>query len=239
MNTHRLRTSRRNPHRLSFLALGLVTMLLLGAPACSPDYHETVGPTVPVPNLFGRVTREGAAAPDLKLAIEDSAEVELSAARTNSGGWFEFEEVPAGAWTVRIDSQEPTDFARLTYEFTFLDPEAGLTLPDLEIGLGEFDVKKPNEGAQEPVPGFFSPLEFRWSGLGGEKQIRFYRDSDGAPVWFSAKTTADIVRWNGIGNQGEFQNVSVPPGDYRWRIRVDGAGTVRYYTAYRALTLEE
>lgn len=213
--------------------------LALGLCGCAPDFHESVGPTVPVPNLFGRVLRGGDGAANLSLSLEDPAEVEQASARTDGSGAYRFDQVPAGTWTLRIDSEEVTDFARLTYEFVLEDPEAGLTLPDLEVGRGAFEIEDPDPGADEDLPGFFSPLEFRWKGLEGELQVRLYRDADGAPVWFSASTSADFVRWNGLGNQGEFRNVAVPAGDYRWRVRIDGGGSLRAYTAYQDLTLEE
>lgn len=215
----------------------LLPLLLLAA-GCAPDFHDSVGPTVPVPNLFGRVLRAGEAADDLDVSLEDGEEMEWASTDTDDGA-YHFEEVPAGTWTLRVDSDAATDFARLTYEFTLEDAEAELTLPDLEIGLGGFEIEDPDPGADEDLPGFFSPLEFRWKGLEGELQVRLYRDSDGAPVWFSPTTSADFVRWNGLGNQGEFRNVAVAAGDYRWRVRIDGEGTLRTYTAYQGLTLED
>lgn len=217
----------------------MILALTLALSGCAPEFHESVGPTVPVPNLFGRVLRAGDGAADLSLSLEDSAEAEQASARTDRRGAYRFDQVPAGVWALRIDSEEATDFARLTYEFVLEDPEVGLTLPDFEIGLGTFEIEDPDPGADEDLPGFFSPLEFRWKGLEGELQVRLYRDADGAPVWFSASTGADFVRWNGLGNQGEFRNVAVPAGDYRWRVRIDRGGSLRTYTAYQDLTLEE
>jgi hypothetical protein len=214
-------------------AAGLAAMLLgLG---CSADLHEIVGPTIPFPNVSGRIVRSGVPVVNVKVELEAAdADSSYDDDYTDGEGRFEFPRVPAGSWRIRVESSEPGDFARVQHDFELASVDSMEFAPDLDLGMGEFAVEEPAPDQMLPLPGFFSPLNFKWRGTEARVQIRLYR-SDGAPVWFSEKVRDTRLRWNGIGNMPGFEGKPVPEGAYRWRTSLDGLGSMQYVTDYRNL----
>lgn len=218
------------------LALSSVSLFGIG---CSVDLHEVTGPLVPVPNVQGQVLRDSIPAPGLRVRLQDGAGNTLSSERTNESGLFGFAEVGEGNWSVRVESGLPTDFARVTYEFSFLSADTSLTVPSLEIDLREMRTLAPEDSSVASVPGFFSPLTFTWEGRPGPKQVRFFETSaaGGEAIWYSVSDDVSSMRWNGLGTENSYVAVPISGGEYRWRLRWIEPGGPEYLTHYRHITL--
>jgi hypothetical protein len=209
--------------------------------ACSPDLRESFGPRVPVPNVTGMVVRAGAPAADRKVKLVETVTDSTRASdRTDVAGRYFLTGVGAGDWTIEASSNDPTDFASVTYRFLFVSADTTLEVPDLDLSLRGFEWKKP-EHDREPLPGFLSPLAFEWEPSdvpGLTVQVRVY-DADYRPLWFSEKLASRKVNWNGFGNQGEYVGRPVQPGTIRVRLRLEpDDGEEEYSTAYRSFVLE-
>lgn len=209
---------------------------------CSPDLHETAGPRIPVPNVSGRLVRDDVPVSGesvrLEIAGQDSIVAET---RTGDTGYFYFAEVESGGWVLRADSEDPWDFARVTYEFSFLGPDTELVAPDLDLSLKGLVLTNPEEGEARGLPDLFDPVLFQWDfpeGMASRAEARVY-DADGDPVWYSAETLDEEVRWNGLGNQGDYAGQTATAGTYQWRLIVEGEGTLRFRTAYSTFLLED
>jgi hypothetical protein len=191
---------------------GAVAILLTGVAvwlgACSPDLQELAGPAVPVPVITGRVVRTGLPVPDQKVKVEDPTSGSIiETARTGVDGVFHLFQVQPGSWTLRADSSDPRDFARVTYEFVLASTKNTWTPPDLDLARRGFETLAPAADTSLALPGFFNPVAFEWlrpEGFTNRVQVRVYRQS-GEPVWFSEKSGASILRWNGLGNQPGFE----------------------------------
>lgn len=221
-------------------SLGAVLVLILGG--CSPDLQETAGPIVPYPNLRGTVVRDSTPVFDrkVKLAVGDTDST-FAEDRTDRDGNYAFSEIAEGLWTIKVSSSDPGDYASISCSFILATTDEETVIPPIDLSVRGLIVDAPQDGAALPLPGFSSPLEFRWTppaGEGWEAQVRVY-DAQGASVWYSVKDDVDHVLWNGIGNQGSAQNRPVEAGSYQWRIRIEYDGSaVEYNTGYRDLTLE-
>lgn len=219
-------------------ALGLVFSLAVGG--CSADLREIVGPRIPIPNVAGRILRDDVPVQSFKVELRDPETNETRYDdRTDASGVFTLAGVGAGRWVLRADSQESSDWSRCVFEFDVMRPDTVLTLPDIDVSNRGLRIEEPEDGDKESVPSVFDPMEFGWrhEGLTGPVQVRLYEDSDGGRgVWFSNETTATVVRWNGLANQGSFAGRPVPPGAYRWRLRYT-RGDVDFETAYYHVTV--
>lgn len=220
--------------------------LVIGMLGCSADLHELAGPIVPLPNLTGTVLRDGQPVAGIKVKLEDTTlDQEVNDDRTSAAGIFAFSGVGAGTWTVRVDGVVDGDFDKVSYDLEFASAETSLVCPDLEISLSGLVILEPESGMKRSRPGLFSPLTFQWTDPQGEarsKQVRLYRDEDGAPFWFSSRLTDEQVRWNGLGNQGANTGQAAPAGRYRWRLAVepeDGDAPLQYTTRYLNIEFEE
>ncbi len=208
---------------------------------CSPDLHEAVGPLKPFPNVTGRVVRDGVPVYNIKVGLEDTvADTTYEDDWTDSAGDFEFSEIGAGKWTVRVDGADSTDFDRVTYEFEFTSADTSIEVPVLDISLGGLSLRLPADNDTLEVPTLGSPLVFEWTWPDDDPprfEIRFYVVG-GPAYWISRETRETSLVWNGVGNQESSLNQPVGPGDYRWHLRVDGEYTLEYRTVDRFLTLE-
>jgi hypothetical protein len=219
-------------------ALGIVFPL-----GCSPDLQEVVGPLVPVPNVTGQVIRHGIPADDIKVKLEiTETDSTVTDARTDAQGGFAFAEVGAGNWTVRADSREPSDFAKVTYDFVFLGPDTSLEVPPLEISLDGLRPLTPENEAILPVPSFTSPIRFVWQrpeDPTAAVQVRVFGPT-GEAFWYSERIFEEFVPWNGFGNRGEFIGKKAEPGTYHWRLRVERSGSsIEWSTGNRTIVFTE
>jgi hypothetical protein len=216
----------------------IVVLLVCCAVACAPDLHETVGPLVPLPNVTGRVLRDGEPIVNIKVRIEDSvADSTFADTYTDDTGGFAFAQIGPGAWDLRVDSREPGDFAQVSYPFVFFSDDTVLTAPDLDVSASAFDVGQPADGASLPVPSLFDPVTFEWTWDSVESvtfQVRVY-DAKGTPFWFSVKTYGTQLIWNGLGNMGDYEGRPAETGAYRWRLQLESGSGLEFDTGFRAL----
>jgi len=225
-------------------AAGVGTALfgaLVLAAGCSPDLHETVGPLVPLPNVYGAIVRDGVPVHDIKVKLEDvKADTTYGDDRTDLDGRFTFSEVGPGTWGVRVDSEEAGDFPRVTFEFAFATPDTVLEVPDLDVSARALALEAPQAGGSLPVPDLFHPVSFQWSWdseADAQFQIRLYLEA-GSAFWFSQKVRQTRILWNGLANMPGFEGKAAEPGAYIWRLRVEGEGTLEYDTGYRGLSFQ-
>lgn len=223
--------------------LGLASLVLFG---CSADLHDVVGPVVPRPNLTGYVHRNGSPVADIKVKLEDTIlDEEVDNDRTSADGSFAFSGVGAGKWRVRVDGLEDADFDRTSLNLEFLTADTSFVCPDFEVSMGGLTIAQPTDGLTRLRPTLFSPVAFQFTDTSPAertKQVRVYRDEDGAPFWFSARVTDEPVRWNGLGNQGAHTGLAAPAGRYRWRLSIepeDDRDPFEHTTRYFVLEFEE
>jgi hypothetical protein len=217
---------------------GIVFLALAG---CAPDLHETAGPIVPIPNLTGAILRTGAPAPDRKVRLIDTpTDSTVAEDRTDPDGRYAFVEVPQGSWTIKVTSQDSTDFASVTYSFSKQTDDESIILPPLELHPDGLQPESPAPVDTLTVPSLGAPLEFHWTlprDPDATVQVRLLLEN-GPAVWYSIKTRDEVVRWNGIGNQGTADGHPVAPGRYVWRLREENGDTgIESTTTDRVLVL--
>jgi hypothetical protein len=217
--------------------------VILFALGCSPDLHEVVGPLVPVPNVTGQVLRDAIPVADIKVKLEvTDTDSTVADVRTDARGRFAFAEVGTGRWTVRADSRDPSDFAKVTYGFVFLAPDTSLEIPPLEITLDGLEALVPEDDAILPVPSFTSPVRFEWrrpEDPTAAVQVRIF-GTTGEAFWYSERIFDEFAVWNGFGNRGEFIGKRAESGTYRWRLRVERSGSpIEWNTANRTIVFTE
>ncbi len=235
----------------TFLSRGLLCGALLAGillpggllSGCSPETHESVGPLVPVPNVTGRILRDGAEAEgiqvDLILVPADST---LASVETDDDGEYVFTDVGAGSLMIEAEGEENGDFEDLAYSFVFFSTDTMLQIPDLDISSAALQSLAPQDSAVVATPNLFNPVEFAWQWADeGDPlprfRVRFYTMS-GDQIWYSEKLRELEIPWNGIGSEGEFEGRPVGPGQYRWRLRVYGEDTREFTTDYRHIEFE-
>ena len=214
--------------------VGLISLLGWG---CSIDIKESVGPLVPVPNLTGQVLSNGVPVIGLRVRLEDASDSTIAGDATDGSGRFEFSQIGKGDWSLRFESESATDFARVTYEFSFVTTDTSLVVPSVDVALRGFEITAPEDLSVEPVPGFFSPLLFTWEDAAARQtQVRFFEADDGEAIWYSTSSATNSARWNGIGTENDYVSVPVTAGQYRWRLRMQETGGLEYLTQYRQIT---
>ncbi len=220
-------------------AARLILVLAALAAGCSPDLREATGPLIPTPNVSGHVLRGDLPVSDQKVKLE-RADSTWAEDRTDIGGAFGFVVGDSGVWTLRVDSTQPDDFARVSYEFSLASPDAKPQIPTLDLSRHGLAPREPSAGEGHPVPSLFEPLRFRWdqSEPPARLEVRVYTEAF-EPVWFSTQLQDDRMEWNGLGNQGRFRGRFAEAGAYRWRIVVDGAGALRMTTGWNELILQQ
>lgn len=202
------------------MGLLLAAVLLTG---CEADLQDGIGPRVPVPNATGGVVREAAPAGGLEVELRRAADaVVINSTETASNGRFDFSDVGAGAWEVKISGDENGDFEAVTREFTLADPDSLVDLGVFDIAAYGAAPLAPEDGAVMARPGPFAPVLFTWSlptrsVLWARAQVY---DAAGQAVWVSDKEAVAQALWNGLGSEGEYAGRLVPAGDYTWRVKV-------------------
>lgn len=217
------------------LAGGLISLLIIMV-GCSADLHEDAGPLVPFPNVTGRVCRDGEPLAGFAVELEDTvADTTVETRYTDESGDYGFSGVGSGKWTVRVNSGEPLDFERATFEFTFATEDSTLDVPLVDMSRRGLALLQPLDGESRVPPTLWDRLDFEWT-WPNEDHPRFEvrLRASGESTFWSEKTNETSYSWNGVGDQG----TAVPPGDYSWHIRVEGEGTLEYRTETRTLTFE-
>ena len=215
----------------------LLLLLLVASSGCSPNIQDGVGPRVPIPNVDGSVLRSGAPAAGLKVALRDSSGVEVAGTVTTLSGYYGFGDVALGTWEVKVSGVSAGDFDSVARDFDLMD--STFSLRALDIHAYGAALLAPTDGASQPVPSPVQPVTFRWNlpslpGVAARAQVL---DSGGSAVWYSGGLQTSEVGWNGLGNQGRYQGVVVPPGSYNWRVKFDLPDSSQAKTSTRRLVL--
>jgi hypothetical protein len=220
----------RAPRSLLACALGLLV-------ACTSDLQEAVGPTVPFPDVSGRILRDGTPVAGIEVEIEDTVpDTTYEDEDTDANGRYAFTDIGPGEWSVRVDSEDPGDFERATYDFRFVTDDTTLVVPDIDISRRGLALEQPADGEAVPAPSPFAPMSFSWSwppddGSIFEVRVRF---TNGSTFWTSSETAETTVDWNGLGNDGQ----PIESGDYEWQIRLLTEGELEYRSESRSITFE-
>jgi hypothetical protein len=218
----------------------LVTLMLLVA-GCSRDFHDGVGPRVPIPNVEGGVLRQGVGAASLRVEVRDIATHDVLASdRTDALGLYGLGVVPVGHWEIKVSGAVPGDFDSETREFDVTDSLRSARLEPFDISARGASPTEPEADAHVPVPTLGQPLTFQWTPPGTAiltARVQLY-DSTGADVWISVQTDQDQILWNGIGNQSSYQGQPVPAGRYDWRVKFLLPDSTEARTTSHRLVLE-
>jgi hypothetical protein len=224
-----------NPVRF---AVVLVTALLLHG--CSADIQDGVGPRVPLPNVFGTVTRGGAPAADLELELRTVPDAHTIQTTTSADdGTYAFE-VPEGIWEIKVEGERSDDFDSATREFAVVAGAGQVSVPGLDVHAAGAEPYMPAMGAALPRPTPEEPLAFHWTPPSrpfDSARVQVF-GSDGNAVFYSAESGDSTASWDGTGNQGPFSGVVVPAGSYTWRVKFEMTGDMEARTWNRSLILE-
>ena len=204
----------------------LAAALLAGVLAqvgCSPDLKDGLGPRVPVPNVTGRVERDGVAASGIDVSVRDPRDDSTIAdAKTDADGSYVVV-APAGVWEVKAKGKILGDFASVTRGFIVTNVGQQVSMDSLDIFAYEAALVAPSDAATLGLPTGPDPVTFRWSPprhaiLSARAQLY---NASGEAVWFSAKSSDSSAVWDGVGNQGSFTGSGLPEGAYTWRVKFD------------------
>lgn len=213
-------------------ALGVGVCVAITA-GCSPNMHDGLGPRVPIPTVFGTVTRDGAPAAAIHVELRDATgSTKIQSTTSDPGGAFGLPAGP-GTWEVRASGSAASDFASVSRVFTTADGRA--SLPPLNLSADGAALLGPANHATMPAPP--DSLAFRWrapSRAVRSARVQVY-DSTGAAVWYSSSSTDSVAYWNGRPNQGTAAGPQAAPGRYTWRIRFAFPDTTEARTGKREL----
>ena len=221
------------------LRLALAVLVLLST-SCGVDVRDGFGPHVLEPDVEGMVLR--GATPAIRADVElhnVASGMKVFETRTNRYGSFAFFEVPSGLWEVRVESDQPGDFASVRRQFYRADGDGRFAAGRLDISNRGVILMEPSDEAVT-VPTPFDPLDFRWTSTGipgAVAQVQVYDDSS-RNVWRSSLGVSDSARWYGYGSEGSYQNVPVGAGKYEWRVKFEFPDTTEARTERRRLRLE-
>lgn len=218
-----------------------ILALVLVFAGCSGDFHDGVGPRVPIPNVEGIVTREDAPAPSLRVEVRGiETHVALASGRTGPSGAFGLEVSPLGRWEIKVSGKELGDFDSETRIFELSDSVRSVHLPPFDISARGAALAEPPQDAQVPIPTLSEPLQFQWTPPSTAiltARVQLY-DSLGADAFISVQTTESQIIWNGIGNQSQYQGKPIPPGRYVWRVKFLYPDSTEARTMSHRLTLQ-
>lgn len=222
------------------IGAALACLLCVG-PGCSVDVHDGMGPRVPIPNVSGRVTRAGQAADEVDVELRTLIDGEVvDSVSTASDGTFEFANVAIGDWEVKASGEDPSDFDSVTGEFHLARVDTLADLAPLDLFAYGAAPTAPPEGTALPTPNPFQPVVFRWTvpAHAYDWGRVYVYGANGEAIWFSARTGADSVLWNGLGSEGEYEGRLVSAGEYMWRLKFGFPDGQEGRTAYQTLELE-
>lgn len=218
-----------------------VLILVLVCAGCSGDFHDGVGPRVPIPNVEGTVTREGVPAPSVRVDVRDiETHVALASGRTGPSGGFVLDVSPLGRWELKVSGKEPGDFDSETRILELSDSVRSVRLPPFDISARGAALVAPRPDAQLSIPTLTQPLQFQWTPPSTAiltARVQLY-DSLGADAFISVQTEESEIIWNGIGNQSQYQGKPVPRGAYVWRVKFLYPDSTEARTTSHRLTME-
>ena len=214
------------PRRVATWTLPLAGALLAGVLAlvgCSPDVKDGLGPRVPVPNVSGRVERDGVAASALDVSVRDpNDDSTIADVKTDANGSYVVA-VPAGIWEVKVKGRVTGDFASVTRGFVVSSVGQQVSMDSLDIFAYQAALVAPADAATLGLPNASDPVTFRWSlprhGILSARAQLY--NASGAAVWYSAKSSDSSAVWDGTGNQGTYTGVGLPAATYTWRVKFD------------------
>ncbi|MCK4303830.1 MAG: hypothetical protein KAY24_06295 [Candidatus Eisenbacteria sp.] len=217
-----------------------VMIQILWVPGCDVSVHDGIGPRVPIPNVTGLVERAGSPAGDLDvvLRVAENAWV-VDSTDTDKDGSFEFAEVAAGGWEIKVSGDDPGDFDSVSREFHLTESGSKVELPVLDVYAYGATALEPPDAAELPRPDVFHPIPFNWTLPGRDVswiRVQLY-DQSGAGVWYSSKAVGEESLWNGLGNRGAYEGLLVPAGVYTWRVKIAFPDTLEARTDSRELTI--
>ena len=214
------------PRRAASRTLPLAGALLacvLSQGGCSPDVKDGVGPRVPIPNVSGRVERDGVAASAVDVSVRDpNDDSTIANAKTDADGSYVVA-APAGIWEVKVKGRIPGDFASVTRGFVVLSAGQQVSMDSLDIFAYQAALVAPVDAATLGLPTASDPVTFQWSPsrhaiLSARAQLY---NASGEAVWYSAKSSDSSAVWDGLGNQGAYTGVGLPAATYTWRVKFD------------------
>ena len=213
----------------------------IGLSACSVDVHDGIGPRAPIPNVEGFVVREITPAADLEVDLRIAADATVVAtAETDDDGKFEFSDVSAGEWEIKVSGQENGDFDSVSREFHLGDQDDLLSLPVFDIFAYGAASVEPADSALLTKPDPFNAITFRWilpRGTLHWARVQLY-DEGGNSVWYSESEVVGQVLWNGLGNRGTYNGELVAEGTYTWRVKMEFLDSLQGRTDVRRLVLQ-
>jgi len=216
---------RRGPYRLVLTgALGLgLGFGAIGETGCSPDFHDGLGPRVPVLNVSGQAERDGTPAASLDVSVRNPVDsVPIASTKTDANGSYEIG-APSGIWEIRIKGKVAGDFDSVTRGFVIDGQGERVTMVPMDVFAYGATLRTPLDASTVSLPSGSDPVGFAWRAAGRpflSARVQVY-DSNGAAVWYSGKGQDSTATWDGTGNQGEFAGVSMPPATYTWRVKFD------------------
>jgi hypothetical protein len=200
--------------------------LCLGA--CNPDVMDGVGPLIPFPDLTGRIVRDASPADDVEVELREiETAAVVDSAETDGTGRFEFYDVAAGAWELKVSGDTADDFDSVTWIFEYSESQETSTLPDIDIFAHGAGVLAPENAAELPTPIIInedSYVTFRWtlpSTPFNWARVKLY-DEEGETVWSSPKENVDSVIFTGLTDSGGL----ISPGNYTWRVKFELADSL-------------
>ena len=238
------RLSPRDSRGIGFAELGLhvrrapLILVALALGSCSPDFHDDLGPRVPIPNVSGEAERDGAAAPQLDVSVRDPLDGHsVASTRTNGDGRYAIV-APSGTWEIKIKGALAGDFESVTRGFAVDGSGEIVAMEPLDIDAYGAAPEEPPDGETLALPDSADSVTFRWrspsrSFSTGRAQLF---DSTGAAVWYSPKGLAVSATWDGKGNQAPFAGTALPPATYTWRVKFDFADSSQARTRSSRVT---
>jgi hypothetical protein len=218
-----------------------IIVLALACASCAPDFKDGLGPRVPIANVDGTVTRQGAPVARLSVDLRDVVyHSVIDSTKTSASGVYGFADVATGRWEIKVSGKGTGDFDSVSREFDLSDSAAGTQLKPFDVFAYGAALLEPTSGANVPVPSLTAPLRFSWNApsmttLTARVQVF---DSLGADVWFSPQTAGAEIIWNGLGNQGPYLGQIVSPALYSWRVKFLFPDSTEARTLGRSIVLQ-
>jgi hypothetical protein len=218
---------------------GMLLALVMVQAGCSPDVKDGLGPRVAIPNVSGRVEREGSAASALDVTVRDANDISIASAKTDAGGLYSVA-VPAGVWEIKAKGKVPGDFDSVTRGFVVSSTGQQFAMDSLDIFAYQAALVFPADAATLGLPSGSDPVTFRWSPPRTaivSARVQLYAGG-GEAVWFSARSSDSSAVWDGTGNQGAWAGIDIQSGTYTWRVKFDLPDSSEARTESRSVTFQ-
>ena len=222
------------------LGMGALVLSALALSGCSPDFKDGVGPRVAVPNVSGRVERDGMGASALDVSVGNPIDdVSIASTRTDANGNYAIA-VPSGTWEVKVKGLLSGDFDSVTRNLVVDGSTPGGALRPLDVDAYGAALETPLDTDTLAMPRASKPATFAWRApqrAFSTERAQLY-DSAGSAVWYSSKGVDTTATWDGVGNQGTFVGVVMPAATYTWRVKFDLPDSSVARTRSRRVTLQ-